>query len=442
MKYIYGLNKSGISIINYFIKKKMQFVVWDDSIVKRKIISSKFKKILFKKPENLNNLDIEEAYITPGLDMRGNKLKFLKKYKIKMYRDLELYSKIISKQKVIAVTGTNGKSTTTKLIGHLIKSNKKNCFVGGNIGNPLVDFYNSKNKSKYHVIELSSFQLESAPTFNSYISILLNISNDHLERYKKIKNYIFQKQKIFSGKKNSFNIISIDDQYCRAIFDTYKKINFIPISINKKVKKSIYVEDNNIVDNYFFKNKRIPIINISKSLYGKLNLQNILSAYAVSIILNINLSTFLLAIKSFKGLPHRLETIRENKDFLIINNSKATNIEASIKSLESYNNVYLILGGRIKEKNFIRFKKYNKKIKKCYVIGESSYYIHNQIKNFIKSKVAKNLKTAVQKILLETKNNKFKSTILFSPACSSFDQFSNFEERGNKFKEIIKKELS
>ena len=120
MKYIYGLNKSGKSIINFFNKKKINFFAWDDNLNQRRNISYNFKNILFKKPENLNYSDIQEAYITPGIDLNDVKLKALKRNKIKMYRDLELYSNIVSKQKIIAVTGTNGKSTTTKLIGHLI----------------------------------------------------------------------------------------------------------------------------------------------------------------------------------------------------------------------------------------------------------------------------------------------------------------------------------
>ena len=146
-----------------------------------------------------------------------------------------------------------------------------------------------------------------------------------------MQKYIFYKKKIFNKRKKSFNIISIDDKYCRDIFKKSKIKNFIPISITKIVSKSIYFENDLIIDNYFFKNKRISIKNISKSLNGKINLQNILSAYAVSIILKINLKTFLYAIKNFKGLPHRLEKIKENKNFIIINNSKATNIDSAIK---------------------------------------------------------------------------------------------------------------
>ena len=186
MKYIYGLNKSGLSLINYFYKNKEVFVVWDDDKEKRDSISSNNEKIIFKEPKNLDFLKIEEAYITPGINFNNKNLDLFHKNKIALYRDLELYSKLLSNQKIIAITGTNGKSTSTKLIGDIIRSNNCNCFVGGNIGKPLIDFKNLKDESNYHVIELSSFQLEAAPSFHSYISILLNISYDHLERYDSI----------------------------------------------------------------------------------------------------------------------------------------------------------------------------------------------------------------------------------------------------------------
>ena len=207
MKYIYGLNKSGLSLIKHLSKTSESFIAWDDNEKKRQKISLTFKDIVFKHPEDLNLLKIKEAFITPGISLNDKKILRLRDKKINLYRDLEFYSKLLSNQKVIAITGTNGKSTTTKLIGDVIRSNKLNCFVGGNIGRPLVDFKNINNDSNYHVIELSSFQLESAPSFCSHISILLNIYHDHLDRYGTIDNYIRAKKKILNNNKENYNII-------------------------------------------------------------------------------------------------------------------------------------------------------------------------------------------------------------------------------------------
>ena len=441
MKYIYGLNKSGLSLINHLSKTNESFIVWDDNEKKRQKISLTFKDIVIKHPEDLNLSKVKEAFITPGISLNDKKILRLRDKKINLYRDLEFYSKLLSNQEVIAITGTNGKSTTTKLIGDVIRSNKLNCFVGGNIGRPLVDFKNINDDSNYHVIELSSFQLESAPSFYSHISILLNISHDHLDRYNTIDNYIHAKEKILNNNKENYNIISTDDDYCRDIFFSLNHLNNIPISISKPIKKGVFFIDNKIYDQYFFDKKITTINKISQSLTGKFNSQNILAAYTVSQILGLDVKIFLEIIGSFIGLPHRLERIINNNNLEVINNSKATNLDSTIKSISNYKNIYLIIGGQAKEKNFSSLINFKKNIIKCYIIGESSDFIYKQLNSSIDSKKSLNLADALKEIFIEARNSKIKSTILFSPGCSSFDQFKNFEDRGNKFKEFAMKEM-
>ena len=441
MKYIYGLNKSGLSLINHLSKTSESFIAWDDNEKRRQKISLTFKDIVFKHPEDLNLSKVKEAFITPGISLNDKKILRLRDKKINLYRDLEFYSKLLSNQEVIAITGTNGKSTTTKLIGDVIKSNKLNCFVGGNIGRPLVDFKNINDDSNYHVIELSSFQLESAPSFFSHISILLNISHDHLDRYHTIDNYIHAKEKILNNNKENYNIISTDDDYCRDIFCSSNHLNNIPISTSKPIKKGVFFIDDKIYDQYFFDKKITTINKISQSLTGKFNSQNILAAYTVSQILGLDVKIFLEIIGSFIGLPHRLERIINNNNLEVINNSKATNLDSTIKSISNYKNIYLIIGGQAKEKNFSSLINFKKNIIKCYIIGESSDFIYKQLNSSIDSKKSLHLANALKEIFIAVSSSKIKSTILFSPGCSSFDQFENFEDRGNKFKELVMKEM-
>ena len=433
MKYIYGLNKSGKSIIDYLDKIKESYFCWDDD---EKVRKNFFKKSSLK---NLSNLDfklIKEAFVTPGISFKNSNIKVLKKNNIELFRDLELYSRLASDKKIIAITGTNGKSTTTKLISEILFYSKINNFLGGNIGIPLLDFTKVRNDIKYHVVELSSFQLESAISFRPYISIVLNISTDHLDRYKNFEEYVECKKKIFNFDKQSYNIICIDDVNCLNIYKKNTSL-FIPIS-SKKVDKGIYYNDNYFVDNFFEKNKIITLNKKSSSLFGKFNLQNIVAAYAVVKILSINEKNFLKVISNFEGLPHRLETIFHNKYMQIINNSKATNVDAAIKSIINYTNIFLIIGGKAKEKNFKEILKYKKNINKIYLIGSSSKQIFLQLNNVIKCEIVFTLDKAIKNIFLDMKNYKKFKTILFSPACSSFDQFINYEKRGNEFKRIIK----
>ena len=223
MKYIYGLSKSGESILKYLNSINEKYFCWDDNIKIRKKIRRINKKTNLIEPEKLNFKLIKESFITPGISLKNKKTNILKKYKVKLYRDLELYSRIAHKKKIIAVTGTNGKSTTTKLISDILKQNDIPNFMWGNIGIPLLDFPTKYNKLKHHVIELSSYQLESFKKFDPYISILLNISRDHLDRYKNFNEYIAQKEKLIISNRKGYKIICIDDKHTYLIYQKYKK---------------------------------------------------------------------------------------------------------------------------------------------------------------------------------------------------------------------------
>ncbi len=435
MNFIYGLNKSGISIINLLKKNNEIFHIWDDNENVRKKIKKIFKNQLFLNPLRVNLLKYTNIYVTPGISFKKNIFnKFRNKNNLK--RDLSLYISKIKKEKIVAITGTNGKSTSTKLIGDILKN--KNTFVGGNIGKPLCEAFISQKKYKYHVIELSSFQLENIKNFTSNISVITNLSIDHTDRYKNINDYIKQKKNILT--KSGINILSIDDKYSKRIFsenNNYKKISFSTKSTNA----DIYIKDKFIFDKIFKKNKIFQLNNISKDLQGDFNKQNILVAYICSKILKIPEKMFLNSIMNFKGLPFRFQLIYERKNLKIINNSKSTNIDSAINSIKNYKNIYLIIGGRAKEKNFDEFIKYKKLINCIYLYGESGEFIYNKLKNRINIKLFKNLNSVVNNLFKDLQEFKKDTYVLFSPACSSYDQYKNFEERGETFTSLINKQI-
>ena len=442
MKYIYGLNKSGESIINYLNKTKEQYCCWDDDERVRLKLLKKNKKIKFLKPLDLDYELIDDVYVTPGISLNDSKISTLRNKGLKLYRDLNLYLKSVDKQKIIAITGTNGKSTTTKLISDLLTGNNVHNFYGGNIGVPLLNFANFDNKVKFHVIELSSFQLESLITFNPYISILLNISPDHLDRYRNYDDYIKQKSKIINYNHNGYNIIAVDDQETKKIYEKNKnKDKTIPVSL-ESITKGIFFENDYIVDCYFENYKKIKISNLSPYLFGLFNKQNILVSYAVNKILDLKEEKFLKILDNFIGLPHRLESIYQNDDIQIIDNSKATNLESTLKAIINYENIYLILGGVAKEKDFSELLKYKKNIKKIYLIGDSAVLISNHINKKINYEICMTLNKAIDRICIDIKVAQNNQVILFSPACSSFDQFENFEDRGKTFKKLIYKKFN
>tara|TARA_B100000029_G_scaffold513301_1_gene612409 strand:+ start:1458 stop:2783 length:1326 start_codon:yes stop_codon:yes gene_type:complete len=432
--YVYGLNKSGIAVVKLLNKQKKFFYCWDDNKKIRDLVYKNFPKLNFKKINQNNLNDYNNIYLTPGISLYNKKFKNISKSKIK--RDLNLYYENIKDEKIVAITGTNGKSTTTKLIGDVLKKKYKKTFVGGNLGKALCNSINNNKKYTHHVVELSSFQLETIENFNPKISILLNLSKDHLDRYKNLKDYISAKKNILNDDAKNINLISIDDEYSKRIFHNKKIKNKISFSVKNKIA-DIYYQNGYLVDNYFHKNKKNKLLNISCDLNASYNIQNILVAYIVCKYLKIPIKFFNQSIKNFKGLPYRAITIYNSKSKLIINNSKATNINSALLTLENKKNIYLILGGIAKEDGFEKFSKFRNQIKKIYIYGKSRSLINNQINLFKISKMKKNLQEIINLLWNDISIKNYKVTIIFAPACASFDQFEDFEKRGAYFNQLI-----
>ncbi len=434
---VYGLQKSGISVAKLLIKKNKEIKIWDDDIKIRKNLKKIFNKKLFLDPirEDLNSF--EKIYVSPGISLKQKKFK-LKNKSVEFYRDLNLYTSYLNFEKIIAITGTNGKSTTTKLIGNILTKNKRNTFIGGNIGEPLCNALIRKKKFNFHVIELSSFQLERTKNFNPNISIITNLANDHLDRYNDINDYINQKKKIIT--KNGINLISIDDKYSKKIFTQKTIKNKISFSLFNK-SANVYMGENYILDNYFKKNRKLYINKISKDLEGHFNYQNILITYICCKLLKLSEKNFLNVIKNFRGLPFRSKIIFDNKKLKIINNSKSTNINSTISSIKNYDNIYLILGGIAKEENFKLISKFKNRIICIYVFGTSASFIQDKLRNSLQVKKFKSLKLLLQKMFKDIKNINVSSNILFAPACSSYDQYKNFEHRGKEFTKLINEQI-
>ncbi len=438
MYLIYGLQKSGISILKLCEKNNIKYKIWDDNPLVRKNFKKKYKSDYFFNPKKNKFNEFDKIFVSPGISIRQKKFQNIKILP-KIKRDLNLYISYIEKQKIIAVTGTNGKSTTTKLIGDVLNHNKLKAFVGGNIGDPLCNVFLINKKFNFHVIELSSFQLETVKSIDTKISIITNLSNDHLDRYKSLKDYTNQKKNIIS--ENGMNLFSLDDNYSRKIFNQADIKNKISFSI-KDEKADIYFKENYILDNYFKKGKKLIFKNISQDLEGVFNHQNILITYICCKILKLSEINFTRVIKSFKGLPFRSSIIFKSNKLKIINNSKSTNLNSTISSIINYNNIYLILGGIAKEKNFEVLLKYKKHLNFVYTFGKSASFIEKKLKKTLFVKKFQSLKLVIKEVIKDTNLDKKKSIILFAPGCASYDQYKNFEERGIEFNKLIMKNLN
>ena len=408
---IYGLGLSGQSVVKFFKKNNIKnYKVWDDN----KINLFKNKRVV-----NLNNTlnQVDYIILSPGISLNNSKnKKKLIKFKKKIITDIDLLYLINKNFKSIVVTGTNGKSTTCKLITHLLKKNKFKVVFGGNIGTPILDLKIKKNC--YVIIEASSFQLSHSKFICPDYAFLLNITNDHLDWHGNIKNYTNAKFKIFGlQKKNQTAIIN------NKFKEIFKKKKFLSKLIIPKTK--IYKEIKYKIKNFYLK--------------SIINDENMSHAYTFSKLLKISQKNFIKSMKSFVGLSHRYEFFLKRKNIIFINDSKATTFEAPKYALSSNKNIYWILGGLPKENDKIVLKEVKKNIVKCYLIGNNINFFKEQIKNKINFSVSKNLKDSIIKILGDIKLfNKKNNTILLSPAAASYDQFTNFEKRGDEFKKLCK----
>jgi UDP-N-acetylmuramoylalanine--D-glutamate ligase len=408
---IYGLGLSGQSVVKFFKKNNIKnFKVWDDK--QKKLFKDKRTKNL---SNTLNKVDY--IVLSPGISLNDIKNKdLLFKFRKKIITDIDLFYLTNKNFKSIVVTGTNGKSTTCKLISHLLKKNKFEVLLGGNIGTPILNLNIKKNA--YIIIEASSFQLSHSKFICPDYAFLLNITNDHLDWHGSMQNYTKSKFKIFNlQKKNQFAIIN------NKLKRNFKKNFFVSKLIVPNVKS--------------YKKIKHKIKNIY--LTSSLNDENMNYVYVFSKLLKINDKAFTNAMKSFVGLPHRCEFFLKKKNIVFINDSKATSFEATKLALKSRKNIYWILGGLPKKNDKIILKEIKNNIVKCYLIGKNINFFKNQIKNKLNFMVSKNLKKSIIEILKDIKlQNKKDNTILLSPAAASYDQFVNFEKRGNEFKKLSK----
>ena len=417
---IYGLGKSGLSAFK-FLKNKSDIFLYDDYHSKFKTSGIKKNFISYK---NILRLKFDRIILSPGIDINRCKLsKFLKKNYSKIYSDLDVFYAFY-KNDCITITGTNGKSTTCQLMYEILRDQKYDVKLVGNIGNPILSLKNVKKKTIF-VIEASSYQLEYSKIFRSKYAVILNLSPDHIERHKTLDKYIKAKFKLL--KKQSKGNFAFVKKYDRLINRELKSIKFNSKIIKVDTKKTNnFLKD--ITNQYFL---------------TETNKENLLFVLEVSKKFNIKNSCLKKTIQKFKGLKYRQQVVFKQKNLIIINDSKSTSFSSSIGLLKSNNNIYWLLGGNYKKGDKLDLpKKYFNNIK-AFIYGKNVKFFNKKLKNKIPFKNFENLKNALKEIFIIVKKEKFiNKTILFSPCAASFDSFKNFEDRGSYFNRLIKKNLN
>jgi UDP-N-acetylmuramoylalanine--D-glutamate ligase len=419
---IYGVGKSGLSTYE-FLKKQNNLYLFDDN--KINIKKSKIRK-KFIKYDDLKKIQIDHVIVSPGIDINKCTLKgYLKKNLNKIKTDLDIFYNTFRGNKNITITGTNGKSTTAKVLYEVLKDQKYDVRLVGNIGNPIL-FEKNIKKNTIFVIEASSYQLEYSKLFKTNFAAILNISPDHLERHKTLNNYVNAKFKLIKNQsKKDCGFLNTKNLYIKNKLKktkTYSKIIKINTTLNSKFLKKInnpyfYTEGNR--ENLYFVTEIIKKFNIKKKIFFK-------------------------TLKNFNGLKYRQQIIYKSKYLTIINDSKATSYSSSVSMLRSLSNVYWIVGGLAKKGDKFLLTKNECKNFKVYIFGKKKNIFINHLKNVIDCQNFVDLKSLLKKVLSDIKSKKYmkNKTILFSPAAASFDNFKNFEDRGKYFNNLVKKMIN
>ncbi len=449
--YIVGLGVSGMSLARALKKTSCKTICWDDDIIIRK--KAEKNKIEICSVEDTNFETLDYLVLSPGIKSQGKNThiaaKKAKKNSVKIISDLEFLSYLEKKKTLIGITGTNGKTTTTLFTKNLISFKEKlKSQMCGNIGIPLDKIDLDKYLGPL-VVEISSFQLDRIQNLKFKIAVLLNVSKDHIDWHENMNAYIKAKLNIFRNQtKSSIAIICIDNKICEKIANEFKmnfKSKLITISTDHNKESDVNFRENKyeieIINNLI--NKRIIIKKDKiKFTIAKHNYQNLIASYTVFFALGLKHSNFYRAVEKLKNVEHRIEFIGSKRNIKFFNDSKSTNIDSVLTALESLENNLLIIGGREKHGGLKGIEKKKHKIIKAYTFGEAKKNFHNYLKkNSIKSAYFSNLETAFNSAVKDAFKLKKKVNILFSPACSSYDQFTNFSERGKYFKNLFYKQI-
>ncbi|MFB0527516.1 MAG: UDP-N-acetylmuramoyl-L-alanine--D-glutamate ligase [bacterium] len=456
---VIGLARSGLAVANLLTTHGARVTVIDEKS-KRELISNikKLKKgikILVGRQNSVRLKNLISKYdllvISPGVPRENPLVEKARKLKIPVVSEVEAAFNIASSNldwrtlpspPVVAVTGTNGKTTTCELIGAVLRSEKRRkVIVAGNIGTPLSSVVGRINKRTVLVLEISSFQLENIESFHPYVAVILNITPDHMDRHKTMSKYIQAKANIFKKQtEEDFCILNRDDKRCR-ILEGKTKSQVVFFSSKRALGKGVFVKGRRIVSNLDSRMKAPPdkgeLLVEHVKVPGPHNLENALVVVAVGNIFGISKSKIRKAIEAFPGIEHRLEIVREIDGRRFINDSKATNVDACKRALETFPApIILIMGGYDKGTPYRPLADLiREKVTALVLLGEAAPRIEKEL---IGSAAIYRVDGMREGVELSYSLSQPGSSILLSPACSSFDMYSDFEERGKDFKRWVR----
>jgi UDP-N-acetylmuramoylalanine--D-glutamate ligase len=440
---VFGLGASGNSAAKALIAGGAQVAAWDDSEKGR---DGALKAGL--PLEDLGKADwsaFAALVLAPGVPLTHPKpnwtVEKAKAHGVEVIGDIELFmrerARLAPDSSFVAITGTNGKSTTTALTGHIFSSAGRDTQVGGNLGTPILALA-PPAQARVHAIEMSSYQIDLTPSLQVTAGIMLNVSPDHLDRHGSIENYARVKARVPASAK--FPIVGVDDDFGRAM----------AARIEAAGRKAIHISTKALVPHGYIAGQthlyrvsgreaeEVADLAGIGSLRGMHNAQNALAAFAACSSLGLDDETIRNGLRSFPGLAHRMEEVGRRGKVLFVNDSKATNADSTEKALASFDNIFWIAGGRPKEGGITTLSEFFPKIRKAYLIGEAAADFAKTLDGRVPHEIVETLERATAAAARDAASSSSDAVVLLSPACASFDQFPNFEVRGNTFRELVK----
>ena len=432
MKLILGLGVTGLSVARFFIRNNIPFRIADSRQEPPMLKISKNENLLhdFSFGDWSESLldDISEVIISPGIAESESIVRWIHEKNISIISDIELFGRYV-KAPIIGITGSNGKSTVTQLLGEMALASAFKAYICGNIGNPVME--SIYDDAELYIVELSSYQLDYTNQLDLFAAVITNISPDHLDRYDNYEAYISSKLSIYNYCKHkainlSDSLLSEINGDCLYGFD-----------INDSKCKFIAKTDKNIHKIYF--NNEEIISSEGLAIVGVHNIENILAALSLGDMIGLSIANMVNATKAFKGLEHRLEFVTNINSVDYFNDSKSTNANSTITAINAlsdrYDSIILIAGGIAKNEDYsTMFRLIGKKIQSIFLIGESKELFSQNIKG-----CSVNLVESMEEAVISSKKLAKEGAVLLSPGCASFDMFSDFSERGVVFKNLVLK---
>jgi UDP-N-acetylmuramoylalanine--D-glutamate ligase len=444
---IFGLGGSGLASASALLAGGADVIGWDDSA--EAVTKATSAGIPSGDLRQADWSKISALVLAPGVPLTHPAphwtVALARAAGVEVVGDIELFCRErrarAPKAPFVAITGTNGKSTTTALVAHLLRSAGRESQIGGNIGTAILSLA-PPDEARAHVVECSSYQIDLAPTLDPSVGVLLNVTEDHLDRHGTLAHYAAVKERLVAGVQDDGTaIIAVDDPWCAAAADRIEQRGkrLARVSVRRPLHDGLYVEGESIMLAASGSARTIARIGGIGSLRGVHNAQNAACAAATALALGLSPQAIQQGLVSFPGLAHRMEEVGHRGRVLFVNDSKATNADSAAQALACFSHIFWIAGGRAKTGGIASLARFFPRIRKAYLIGEAATDFAAELQARVPHVIVGTLERAVELAAADAEaSDVTEPVVLLSPACASFDQYRNFEIRGDKFRELVR----